>query len=69
MPAAMTLAKILHDCRRFIDDMAIVIDDRRLAQRMNVKQFGRRKVGNGIPLMMHDVVIDPEFLKQPQYAL
>ena len=67
--STVTLAKILDDRTTFRHLQTIIFDQRRLAQGVDLLEFGRGEVGFGIALIRHDVVISVKFLQQPQDAL
>ena len=69
LPLPITLVQILDDRAGFRERLAVVRDDRRLAQRMHGAQLGRREHGVGIALIALDFVLDAQFFEHPEHAL
>ena len=65
----VTFAQILDDCAAFGNHQPVILDNRRLAQRMNLLEFGRSEVGFGIALVGDKLVVGPQLFEQPEYAL
>src|SRR5258708_34771885 len=59
---------VFGDRARFRDDVAIVGDDRRFAERMNLAQLFRR-AHIGLTLIADDIVGNAELFQQPQHPL
>ncbi len=68
-PLPITLVQVLDDRARLGDRLAVVRDDRRLAQRMHGAQLGRREHGVGVALITLDFIIDAQFFQHPEHAL
>ncbi len=68
-PAFGFLDQILNDRARFGDHPTVILDHRRLAERVDPLQRRRGEHGLGIALVANDLVRKPEFLEQPKYPL
>jgi hypothetical protein len=69
MAPAMSFAQIFDDRTRFVDDVAIVLNQWRFSERMDGPQAGRSKIGDSVPLVLNDFIRNRQFLKQPKDAL
>ncbi len=67
--AAVLAENVFDDGAGFGDRLALIGDDRRLAQRVDGEQLGRGGHGLGVPLVALDLVRQAELLQQPQDAL
>ena len=63
------LDEVFDDRARFGDGVLSVGDDRRLAERMDLLQLGRREAGRRIALVVADLVRNLELLEKPEHAL
>ena len=65
LAVAITLHQVFDNGAGFSNDGVAVGDDRGLAQRMNLAQFGRGQHGLRVAGVMLDLVVQSQFLQQP----
>ena len=69
-PAIVVLVHQVFDNRTGFGDGPVAVGyDRRLAQRMHVQEFGRRKSGLLVAAVALDLVVASEFFEEPENAL
>jgi len=66
---AISADDVFGDRTRLGDDVAVVGDDRRFAERMNLCKLRGRQPGLRVALIVLDLIGKPQFLQQPQNSL
>jgi hypothetical protein len=66
---AVTVDQVIDNQSGFGKSAAVVLDHRRLSQRMHAPQFFRRQHRCLVALITYDFVRRAEFFQQPEHAL